>query len=153
MFNIKRNDIIESTLNRLSTPNLNLKIPLKIKFEGEQGVDEGGVIREFFSLLNQKLFVVDFGMFVPKNNNRYLWFNCKSFEIPIYYELMGKLLGLAIYNQVLLDLNFPLVLYKKLQKEPVCLTDLKELDPDLYKGLETLRTFEGDIASTFCLTF
>jgi hypothetical protein len=42
-------------------------MPLKVHFEGEQGVDEGGVKREFFSLLTQQLFTPAYGMFVPKN--------------------------------------------------------------------------------------
>jgi hypothetical protein len=39
--------------------------------------------------------------------------------MPMKYELIGILLGLALYNQVLLNLSFPLVMYKKLQNEPV----------------------------------
>ena len=35
------------------------------------------------------------------------------------YELIGILLGLAIYNQVLLDIKFPLVIYKKLLDRPI----------------------------------
>lgn len=37
-------------------------------------------------------------MFIYKNNDTVFWFNPKSFEMPIYYELIGKLLGLALYN-------------------------------------------------------
>jgi hypothetical protein len=40
---------------------------------------------------------------------------------------MGKLLGLGLYNQVLLDIKFPQVVFKKLQDEAVGLEDLKIL--------------------------
>jgi len=40
-----------------------LKLPIKVLFEGEIGVDEGGLRREFFSLLLKELFTQDFGMF------------------------------------------------------------------------------------------
>ena len=40
-------------------------------------------------------------------------------EMPMKYELIGILLGLAIYNQVLLDIKFPLVIYKKLLDRPI----------------------------------
>jgi hypothetical protein len=53
-------------------------------------------------------------MFIPKNNERYYWLNGDSFEAPIMFEFVGKILGLAIYNNTLLDLKFPKVLYKKL---------------------------------------
>lgn len=38
-------------------------------------------------------------MFVPKNNNSILWFNKYNMEMPIKYELIGMILGLALYNQ------------------------------------------------------
>lgn len=44
-------------------------------------------------------------------------------------KLIGLLLGLAIYNGVILDVHFPQALYKKLMDQPVSLRDLKDLDP------------------------
>ena len=46
----------------------------------------------------EKLISLDYGMFLEKNNGTILWFNPQSFEMPIYYSLIGKLVGLAIYN-------------------------------------------------------
>jgi hypothetical protein len=40
---INRECIIEDTLNSLVREDLNFKKPLRIKFVGELGVDEGGV--------------------------------------------------------------------------------------------------------------
>lgn len=54
-------------------------------------------------------------MFETKNNNRFMWFNKNSFECNINFELIGMLLGLALYNSTILKLNFPLVIYKKLK--------------------------------------
>ena len=62
----------------------------------------------------EKLVTPDYGMFIPKNNDTVFWFNPQSFEMPIYYSLIGKLLGLSLYNSVLLDVRFPTVLFKKL---------------------------------------
>jgi ubiquitin-protein ligase E3 A len=53
-------------------------------------------------------------MFVIKED-RYLWFNQKSFDQPLNFELLGTLIGMAIYNNILVDINFPLVVYKKLK--------------------------------------
>lgn len=78
-------------------------------------------------------------MFIPKNNNTVFWFNPKSFEMPIYYSLIGKLLGLALYNQVLLDVRFPTVIFKKLQGEKLTEEDLKELDMDTYSNFTFIR--------------
>jgi hypothetical protein len=38
-----------------------LKKPLKIVFEGEEGIDEGGLRNEFFQLITRKLFDISYG--------------------------------------------------------------------------------------------
>lgn len=40
-----------------------LKKQLVVEFEGEQGVDEGGVSKEFFQLVVEEIFNPDYGMF------------------------------------------------------------------------------------------
>jgi hypothetical protein len=55
------------------------------------------------------------------------------YEITSQFHYLGVLCGLAIYNFTIIDLPFPLVLYKKLLKEPVSLQDLKGLSPTLAK--------------------
>lgn len=53
-------------------------------------------------------------MFIQKNNKTFHWFNPQSFEPAGTFELVGMIMGLAIYNTTLLDLRFPLILYQKL---------------------------------------
>jgi len=64
--------------------------------------------------LIEKLFNPDFGMFLSKNN-RYWWFNHDSLECNLNFELIGMLLGLALYNSTILKLDFPLIVYKKIK--------------------------------------
>ncbi|CAK90602.1 unnamed protein product (macronuclear) [Paramecium tetraurelia] len=151
---IDRNDIVNSALEQLSRKGINLKSKLSIVFKGEQGIDQGGLTREFFSILTQKLFDVQFTMFVTRNNNTVLWFNKHHMEMPIKYELIGMLLGLALYNQVLLDVSFPQLVFKKLMNETVQFEDLKELDLDTYKALNLLSQYEkDDIEQAFAFNF
>lgn len=46
-----------------------------------------------------------------------------------WFNLIGIICGLAIYNSTVVDLHFPLVLYKKLLGVAPTLEDLKELSP------------------------
>jgi len=41
-----------------------LKKQLVVEFEGEQGVDEGGVSKEFFQLIVEEIFKPDYGKFL-----------------------------------------------------------------------------------------
>lgn len=100
-------------------------------FIGEDGDDGGGVKKEYFQLAIKEIFNPCRDLFVQKGQNScYHWFNGLSFEAPIVFEFLGLLLGLSIYNTTLLDLKFPLVLYKKLllkTEEIDCLAELAEL--------------------------
>lgn len=55
MLEVDRNNLIQDTLNILYQQK-NLKLPLKVKFKGEQGIDEGGVRKEFFQMITTQLF-------------------------------------------------------------------------------------------------
>ena len=130
--NIRRNNLIEDTLNEVSKPNIKLQNPIKVKFIGEQGVDEGGVRKEFFLLFIRQIFDPDYGMFNYNKKTRLYWFNHYTFEINLKYELIGIIFGLAIYNNIILDVKFPLTVYKKLLGIKPTLEDMKECDPELY---------------------
>ena len=65
-------------------------------------------------------------------DSRLYWFiNDQQEDIQTLqeYNLIGRLLGLAIYNGVILNIQFPLALYKKLLGYPVVLSDVKQFDP------------------------
>lgn len=131
-----------------------LKKPLRVKFFGEEGVDEGGVRKEFFQLAVSQLFSPDFGMFKEETESHRLWFNGDAFEANIQFELLGSLVGLAIYNNVILNVAFPLCVYRKLLEQPMRLGDLLELKPALAKGLQQLLDYEGgDDEDIFALTW
>ena len=92
-------------------------------------------------------------MFSYIEESRCVWLNSSSLESEEEFELVGILLGLAIYNGIILDVHFPLVIYKKLQGEKLDLHDLMNIQPSLAKSLEELLEFEGDVEGTFCYTF
>eukprot|EP01054_Gregarina_sp_Poly1_P001060 Gregarina_sp_Poly_1__1059@NODE_125_length_13444_cov_91_472378_g111_i0_p1_GENE_NODE_125_length_13444_cov_91_472378_g111_i0NODE_125_length_13444_cov_91_472378_g111_i0_p1_ORF_typecomplete_len972_score134_79HECT/PF00632_25/7_6e83_NODE_125_length_13444_cov_91_472378_g111_i0836211277 len=119
---VRRDRLVEDALNQLTRAQgggrrLNssrLKNPFRVKFVGEEGVDQGGVAKEFFQLLVQELFNVEYGMFNYHEETRYFSFKPDSLEGLVQFELIGMVLGLALYNQIILDIHFPLVVYKKL---------------------------------------
>jgi len=136
---IHRKKLIEDALNELSRTDIKLQNPIKVKFIGEQGVDEGGVRKEFFLLFIRQIFDPNYGMFNYNTKTRLYWFNHYTFEPKIKYELIGIIFGLAIYNNIILDVKFPLTVYKKLLGIKPNLEDMKEYDPELYKNLNFLK--------------
>lgn len=48
---VRRQQLLNDTVLQMRRANRMLKRPLKVKFIGEEGVDEGGVTKEFFQVL------------------------------------------------------------------------------------------------------
>ncbi|KAJ1898841.1 putative E3 ubiquitin-protein ligase, partial [Coemansia sp. IMI 209127] len=117
---VRRHCLVEDSLHQLATHEQDLKKRLKIEFVGEEGVDAGGLTKEWFMLLVRELLNPMYGMFTceadPEDTasfNSY-WFNPASLEASNQYFLVGVVVGLALYNSNILDLQLPLAVFKKL---------------------------------------
>jgi hypothetical protein len=118
------------------------------------GIDAGGLSKEWFLLLVRELFDEKWGMFNYDPDSNLCWFNPASLETISEYSLLGTVLGLAIYNSTILDLAFPLAIFKKLLGVKPDLKDLSVLRPSVAKGLQSLLDYKDpDLEDVFCLTF
>ncbi|XP_078254962.1 ubiquitin-protein ligase E3A-like isoform X2 [Rhinoraja longicauda] len=154
---VRRDHMIDDALVRLemiATENpSDLKKQLYVEFEGEQGVDEGGVSKEFFQLVVEEIFNPDIGMFTYDNETKQFWFNPTSFENDGQFTLIGIVLGLAIYNHCILDVHFPMVIYRKLMGKKGTLEDLADSHPVLYRSLKNVLEYEGNVEEDMMITF
>lgn len=151
---VRRDYIIPDTLSHmLGFADKDYKKPLKVVFDGEEGVDAGGVRKEFFQVAMRELLDLNFGMFKYHEESRLLWFNPDSLETSAEFELIGVLLGIAIYNSIIIDLPMPLLVYKRLKGLNGSLEDLAQLEPTLAAGLKTLLDYEGDVQAAFGFVF
>lgn len=156
---IRRDHLVEDTMMQLaSIPKSDLRKPLKVQFVGEEGVDAGGVRKEYFLLMLRQLLDPSFGMFSERDSKtKVLWFNPDSLEAQLQFELVGVLIGLAISNRVIIDVPFPKLLYRTLLEDLDLMTltmlDLESVDPALAHGFAELLNFTGDVEHTFMRTF
>eukprot|EP01091_Cochliopodium_minus_P009951 TRINITY_DN2563_c0_g1_i3.p1 TRINITY_DN2563_c0_g1~~TRINITY_DN2563_c0_g1_i3.p1 ORF type:complete len:558 (-),score=144.45 TRINITY_DN2563_c0_g1_i3:111-1784(-) len=153
VFEINRENLIQDCLECIERfEEEDFKKELKIKFIGEEGIDEGGVQKEFFQLVIREIFDPKFGMFINVEEARQYWLNNTSTDFR-EFELIGIILGLAIYNRIILDIHFPNVIYKKLMGLETNFKDLFDINPSLAKGLEQLLEFNGNVEDVFCRDF
>jgi len=145
---IRRDHIIEDALVELEVVVLenpqDLKKQLVVEFDSEQGIDEGGLSKEFFQLIIEEIFNPDYGMFIHCSESHTYWFNPSSYESCAQFTLIGIVLGLAMYNSVILDLHLPSVIYRKLGGKKGNFEDLKEFKPSVWTGLNELLNYAGD---------
>lgn len=156
ILNVRRSNVLSDSLNQLvAHPASDLKKPLRVIFDGEEGIDEGGPRKELFQMLIRECFEPKYGLFKYSERTREFWFAPQA--VPgagSEYFLVGCVLGLAIFNGIVLDVALPLTIYKKLLGQPVGLADLAEVNPDLAEGLHKLLAYEGgDDEDVFCLTW
>ncbi|OMJ93874.1 hypothetical protein SteCoe_3065 [Stentor coeruleus] len=150
---VRRDNLLQDTLSMIMSGDMNLKKPLKVHFLGEEGIDEGGVKKEFFQLIVKELFDPEFSMFIRYDSQQFYWFNPDTLESNVNFELVGMILGLAIYNSIILDVHLPMATYKKILGMPTGIQDLEEFNPELAKGLKDLLDFEGNVEEVFCRSF
>ncbi|CAN8098522.1 unnamed protein product [Discula destructiva] len=134
--------------------------PLKLHLgedSGEEGFDSGGVQQEFFRLAIAEALDPDFGAFTVDDRNRMAWFQPGSLEPTWKYELVGLLIGLAVYNGLTLPVNFPKALYRKLLGHPV--TDIHHIEdgwPQIASSLTALLEWDeenGVVEDIFSVTY
>jgi len=155
---VSRDNIIRDALIRLEVIAADnpsqLQKQLVVEFDGEEGVDEGGVSKEFFTLVLQEILKPDYGMFRFNEDTGYHQFNAVQFqETEKEYLLIGMLLGLAIYNGINLDIAFPTVIFKKLLGYEGTFEDLEFSHPDIYRSLTQLLEADKDSVESMALTF
>ncbi|KAF7295117.1 hypothetical protein MIND_01050100 [Mycena indigotica] len=153
---IRRNHLFEDSYAEImrQTPN-DLKKRLMIKFDGEDGLDYGGLSREFFFLLSHEMFNPFYCLFEYSAHDNYtLQINPASGVNPEhlnYFKFIGRCLGLGIFHRRFLDAYFIVSFYKMILKKKVTLSDLESVDAELHRGMTWM--LENDITDIIDETF
>jgi len=153
---IDRNSVFNDALNIImyKSPE-ELKKRLVIKYLGENGIDVGGLLRDFFYQISKEIGNVNYSLFkYPHNNSYELEINPNSNIEPnhlIYFNFIGRIIGLAIFHKHYLSVSFTLLLLKKLLDKPLDIDDLEYVDPEMFRSLKQLK--ENDGAEKSYLTF
>ncbi|KAG0069237.1 hypothetical protein BGZ90_000279 [Linnemannia elongata] len=166
---LTRGRLVEEAFEQITKKHADLKKPLKVAFVdvGEEGMDQGGVTKEFFQIMVEKVFDSQFGLFKELEESRSWWFegmmdgsshvemSSKDARVRLVeYELVGILVGLALYNGVILGVRFPSVVYRKLLGWEVELDSFIDSFPALGNGLEQMLTWtDGDVYDVFMREF
>lgn len=72
--NIRRDMIVQDTIVELAKYLNDLNRPLLVAFQGEIGLDAGGVQKEFFYILINELFKLNYGLWEATESKQYYWF-------------------------------------------------------------------------------
>eukprot|EP00916_Digyalum_oweni_P018571 GHVL01031084.1.p1 GENE.GHVL01031084.1~~GHVL01031084.1.p1 ORF type:complete len:415 (+),score=40.77 GHVL01031084.1:378-1622(+) len=156
---ISRKHLLSDSFNEFKKLSLrDLHKEVKFRFKGEPAEDAGGCMREWFTLIIENLCNPDLCLFrfsdvdtITYQINRASWINESHLE---YFSFVGRTLGKAIFEKVVVDAVFCRPLLKQLIGVPVDLEDLAFADQQLYNSLIFMRhnKIEDILFETFSVT-
>lgn len=153
---VRRGNIFEDSYAEIMRQSAtDLKKRLMIKFDGEDGLDYGGLSREFFFLLSHEMFNPFYCLFEYSAHDNYtLQINPHSGINPEhlnYFKFIGRVVGLAIFHRRFLDSFFIGAFYKMMLRKKVTVQDMEGVDEEYHRNLTW--TLENDIEGVVDLTF
>ncbi|XP_072432313.1 ubiquitin-protein ligase E3C [Chiloscyllium punctatum] len=154
---IRRNYIYEDAYDKLSPENeSDLRKRIRVHLLNAHGLDEagidgGGIFREFLNELLKTGFNPNQGFF--KTTNEGLLYPNPAAKMLVgdlftrHYYFLGRMLGKALYENMLVELPFASFFLSKLlgTSADVDIHHLASLDPEMYKNLLFLKSYEGDV--------
>ncbi|XP_070600965.1 E3 ubiquitin-protein ligase Itchy homolog isoform X2 [Erythrolamprus reginae] len=137
---VSRKTLFEDSFQQIMSLNaVDLRRRLWVIFPGEEGLDYGGVAREWFFLLSHEVLNPMYCLFEYAGKDNYcLQINPASYINPDhlkYFRFIGRFIAMALFHGKFIDTGFSLPFYKRILNKPVGLKDLESVDPEFYNSL------------------
>mmetsp|Transcript_18279 Transcript_18279/g.44004 ORF Transcript_18279/g.44004 Transcript_18279/m.44004 type:complete len:2525 (-) Transcript_18279:72-7646(-) len=140
--NLRRKHVFEDSFHAFIHRNADeLRGRLHITFQNEEGVDAGGLSREFFAILAKEMFNPNYALFMSTEDGCTFQPNPNSSINPDdmrYFRFVGRIVGKAVVDGFLLDAHFTRSLYKHMLGVKPTHHDMQAIDPDYYKNLQMI---------------
>jgi len=154
-FTIRRNFLFEDGFANLNNLGDKLKKRIRVEFisaDGlhEAGVDGGGLFKDFVTELVKTAFDPQYALFLStQSEDRQLYPNPSSAILSSehieQFGFLGRILGKAMYEGILVELPLAPFFLAKLLGKYNYVNDLVSLDPQLHKNLMYLKTYDGNV--------
>eukprot|EP00747_Dinoflagellata_sp_TGD_P060881 gnl/TRDRNA2_/TRDRNA2_152260_c1_seq1.p1 gnl/TRDRNA2_/TRDRNA2_152260_c1~~gnl/TRDRNA2_/TRDRNA2_152260_c1_seq1.p1 ORF type:complete len:524 (-),score=111.89 gnl/TRDRNA2_/TRDRNA2_152260_c1_seq1:179-1546(-) len=162
---IRRNSLVEdgfAAFERLKDEDA-LRSIFRVEFVSpdgspESGIDGGGLFKEFMIHCCRATFDPNFGLF-KTTKDQTLTPNPAAFTLVAgnaasLYTFLGKVVGKAIYEMVLLEQQFSRVFLNRLLGHTNEVDDVAALDKELHRGMLSIKDAENiqDLGLTFSVS-
>uniref|UniRef100_A0A0K8U0N9 HECT-type E3 ubiquitin transferase n=1 Tax=Bactrocera latifrons TaxID=174628 RepID=A0A0K8U0N9_BACLA len=141
---VTRQTLFEDSYHQIMRlPAYELRRRLYIIFRGEEGLDYGGVSREWFFLLSHEVLNPMYCLFEYANKNNYsLQINPASYVNPDhlqYFKFIGRFIAMALYHGRFIYSGFTMPFYKRMLNKKLTIKDIETIDPEFYNSLIWVR--------------
>ncbi|CAK4724683.1 unnamed protein product [Aphanomyces euteiches] len=144
-FNVARHTVLNQSLTAITDLQPSELCTLTtITLEGESGIDAGGIMREWYTILVLAIFEPKQGLFVANKADQSFSINPNSKKAhgPSHLEKfhsIGRLLGRAIVDGQVLPFHLSIPLFKMLLGYPVSMDDIQYIDLTVYSSLKFIQ--------------
>ncbi|KAJ9590572.1 hypothetical protein L9F63_016392, partial [Diploptera punctata] len=141
---VARQTLFEDSYHQIMRlPAYELRRRLYIIFRGEEGLDYGGVSREWFFLLSHEVLNPMYCLFEYANKNNYsLQINPASYVNPdhlLYFKFIGRFIAMALYHGRFIYSGFTMPFYKRMLNKKLTMKDIESIDPEFYNSLVWIK--------------
>jgi len=141
---VSRGNIFEDSFGQiLNLQPFDLRRRLYITFRGEEGLDYGGVAREWFFLVSHDVLNPMYCLFQYAGSSNYtLQINPASKINPdhlLYFRFVGRFIAMALFHAKFIDTGFSLPFYKRMLNRKLNLKDIESVDEEFYNSLVWVR--------------
>jgi len=143
---IRRDHVFEDAYRQLRLRTADeMRGRLHVTFVNEEGVDAGGLSREFFGILAKEIFNPNYALFTSTEDGCTFQPNPQSGinrDHLDYFRFVGRIVGKAVADGFLLDAHFTRSLYKHMLGLQPTYHDMQAIDPDYYKNLKMILDYQ-----------
>ncbi|XP_029986375.1 probable E3 ubiquitin-protein ligase HERC3 [Sphaeramia orbicularis] len=135
---LRRTSVLDDTFKQLANTYDNDFKKQLLVYYNENLKFSGVNNQDFFHQVFHEMMSPESGMFMFNDSKTLAWFPSRPTQEHRRYFLFGVLCGMALYNQSIIHLPFPLALFKKLLDVKPSLDDLTEFSPSVGQCLKSI---------------
>ena len=146
---LQRANVFEDSFHQLRVrSSVEMRGRMQINFQGEEGIDAGGVTREWYMVLSREIFNPNYALFTCAADgatfqpNEHSHVNNNHLD---YFKFVGRVIGKAICDEQLMDAHFTRSFYKHMLGIPIDYIDIEAIEPDYYKSLKMILETPLDV--------
>jgi len=149
---VRRSNLLPDAVDAImSLGPKDLRKVWRIDFLGEEGIDAGGLAKEFFEEVTREIFDADNGLWLTGNQENQMCMkinpasgvSCPEDHL-VYFRFLGRMMGRALFGGYFVGGHMVQYMYKHILGWPVTFGDLENVDSELYNNLKSLMEMPED---------
>lgn len=149
---VNRDRLFEDSYDRfMKASKEDLKGPMNVKYQNEDGYDAGGLTRDWFSSITKEMFNPNYALFIKSDDGCYQPNSNSGINSNhlSYFEFCGRVVAKALYESQSIDVHFTRSFFKLLLGYKIVWKDLEAVDQQYFRNITWLLENNVDDLNLF----